>query len=75
MAKKDPYRHEGLPLIYRFWWKFEWLLLHVYGPAQLSQGQDPRRRMVRERADRQARARAERLGISVDEARAQITPG
>lgn len=72
VATKDPYRHEGLSLPYRFFWKLEWWLLHVYGPASLSEELDPRRQKERDRQSRQAHARAERLGISVLEARNSI---
>jgi hypothetical protein len=72
VATTDPYRHEGLSLPYRFFWKLEWWLLHVYGPASLSEELDPRRQKERDRQKRQAHARAERLGISIAEARASI---
>lgn len=50
--------NEGLSLFYRIRWRLTWLLLHVAGPAQLPDSQDPRRRMERERAARVARAKA-----------------
>lgn len=65
---KDPYRNEGLSFGYRFFWKLEWLLLHLYGPAQLGDGEDPRVQKEYERRRIQARARGERLGISEREA-------
>jgi hypothetical protein len=71
-SAEDQYRNEGLSRGYRFFWKLEWLLLHVYGPAQLSGQQDPRTRKEHERRSIQARARAERLGISEAEARDSI---
>ncbi|MET9023392.1 hypothetical protein ABZV93_25810 [Actinopolymorpha sp. NPDC004070] len=54
MSKKNA----GLSLWYRFRWRTVWLLLHVMGPADLPDHIDPRSRMVRERAARQARALA-----------------
>ncbi|TWD82739.1 hypothetical protein FB561_3879 [Kribbella amoyensis] len=48
-------KNEGLSLGYRIRWRLTWLLLHVAGPASLSDAQDPRRRMERERAARVAR--------------------
>ena len=56
MSKKHD--NEGLSIFYRFRWRLTWLLLHVAGPAQLPDSQDPRRRMERERAARVARAKA-----------------
>jgi len=51
-------RNDGLSLGYRFKWRLTWLLLHVAGPASLSDDLDPRRRMERERAARVARYQA-----------------
>lgn len=71
-ATKDKHRNEGLGLLYRFFWKLEWLLLHVYGPAQLTDAQDPRVQKEHERRRLQARARAKRLGITEAEALADV---
>lgn len=56
MSKKN----NGLSLGYRIRWRLTWLLLHVAGPASLSDDLDPRRRMERERAARVARANGPR---------------
>ena len=56
MSKKP--ENEGLSLLYRIRWRVTWLLLHVFGPADLLDQIDPRRRMERERAARVARATA-----------------
>lgn len=50
---------DGLTLGYRILWRLNWLLLHVWGPAQQPEASDPRRRLERERAARVARYRAE----------------
>jgi hypothetical protein len=52
MSKKS----DGLSLGYRIRWRLTWLLLHVAGPASLSDELDPRRRMECERAAKVARA-------------------
>ena len=57
MVSKKP-ENKGLSLLYRIRWRTVWLLLHVAGPADLSDQIDPRRRMERERAARVARATA-----------------
>jgi hypothetical protein len=51
-------KNEGLSLLYRIRWRTTWLLLHVVGPADLSDQIDPRRRMERERAAKVAKATA-----------------
>lgn len=68
----DPYRNEGLSRGYRFFWKLEWVLLHLYGPAQLGDAQDPRVQKEHARRALQAKARAKRLGVSEAEARSSI---
>jgi hypothetical protein len=72
VASADPYRNEGLSLAYRFFWKLEWVLLHVYGPAQLGDAHDPRVQKEHARRVLQAKARAQRLGVSEAEARTSI---
>jgi hypothetical protein len=57
VVSKKP-ENEGLSLLYRIRWRATWLLLHVFGPADLPDQIDPRRRMERERAARVARATA-----------------
>jgi hypothetical protein len=57
VVSKKP-ENKGLSLLYRIRWRATWLLLHVAGPADLSDQIDPRRRMERERAARVARATA-----------------
>ena len=48
-------KNKGLSLGYRLGWRLNYLLLHVAGPATLSEELDPRCRMRRERAARVAR--------------------
>ena len=47
---------------YRVGWRINYTLLTVLGPAQLGSGQDPRERMLAERAERERRAARERDG-------------
>lgn len=49
-------KNAGLSLGYRLKWRLTYALLHVAGPATLSEELDPRCRMRRERAARVARA-------------------
>ncbi len=56
MAKQD----EGLSWRYRALWRIRYAGLHVFGPAQLGEADDPHERMKRERRARAARARRER---------------
>ena len=58
MSKKP--ENEGLSWAYRLFWRFKYLLLHIYGPAQLPDHADPRRHLERQRAAKVARARAAR---------------
>jgi len=53
-ADAKPQRHRRLGLWYRAGWRFNYVMLGVYGPAQLGgDGQpDPRVLMRQERADR-----------------------
>ena len=52
--------NEGLSLGYRFFWRFQYILLHIYGPAQLPDHLDPRIQLKRQRAAKVARAQAAR---------------
>jgi len=58
MSKKP--ENEGLSWGYRFFWRFQYMLLHIYGPAQLPDHADPRRKLERQPAAKVARARAAR---------------
>jgi hypothetical protein len=49
-------KNEGLSLGYRLKWRLNYVLLHVAGPATLSEELDPRCRMRRERAARATHA-------------------
>lgn len=55
MARR--FETEGLTRRYRFWWRFQYVLMHIYGPAQLPDHLDPRQRLIRERAGKVAAAR------------------
>lgn len=58
MSRKP--ENEGLSWAYRCFWRFQYVLLSVFGPAQLSDRQDPRRQLERQRAAKVAAARAAR---------------
>jgi hypothetical protein len=54
---------EGLSLWYRLTYRLRYMALHVFGPAQLGEENDPHRQLKRERAarvDAARRARAAR---------------
>ncbi len=51
---------EGLSLRYRIWYQIRYLGLHVFGPAQLGDQEDPQARMRRERERKVAAARLAR---------------
>lgn len=59
---RDPDRNAGLSLPYRIGWRLQYMLLHVYGPAQLAGGNDPRSRLRRDRERRVERELARRRG-------------
>ncbi len=52
--------HEGLSMGYRVMYRIKHAGLSVFGPAQLSEEQDPRRRLERERAAKIEAARQRR---------------
>lgn len=60
---------EGLSLAYRIRYRIKYAGLHVFGPAQLSEADDPHARMRRERAAKVAAARAAREAREAQEAR------
>ena len=51
---------EGLSLGYRLGYRIKWLGMHMYGPAQLGDVEDPHRRLERQRAAKVAAARQAR---------------
>ena len=51
---------EGLSLAYRIWYRIRYIGLHLYGPAQLGDAEDPHARLKRERERRVADARRAR---------------
>lgn len=57
MSRAD---REGLSLGYRMMWRIRYVGMHVYGPAQLGEFDDPHERLKRERAQRVATARQSR---------------
>lgn len=57
MAKAD---REGLSWGYRMLYGVKYVGWHLFGPAQLTEAQDPHMRMRRERDERVAAARAAR---------------
>ena len=61
MVKADS---EGLSLWYRILYRIKYLGLHVFGPAQLGDAEDPHARMRRERARKVAAARRAKTGAS-----------
>ncbi len=52
--------HEGLSVGYRVMYRIKHAGLSVFGPAQLSEEEDPRRRLERERAAKIEAARRKR---------------
>ena len=54
MSKAD---REGLSLGYRIGYRIKWLGMHLDGPAQLGDADDPHRRLERQRAAKVAAAR------------------
>ena len=57
MARADS---EGLSLAYRIFYRICYLGLHLFGPAQLSDAEDPHARLRRERERKIADARRAR---------------
>ena len=57
VAKADS---EGLSLAYRILYRIRYLGLHLYGPAQLGDAEDPHARLKRERERKIADARRAR---------------
>ena len=57
MARAD---REGLSLGYRIMYRIRRMVMQMYGPAQLGEGNDPLARLQRERASKVAAARAAR---------------
>jgi hypothetical protein len=53
---------EGLSLAYRIGYRVKWIGMHLYGPAQLGDAEDPHRRLERQRAAKVAAARKARGG-------------
>jgi hypothetical protein len=51
---------EGLSLAYRIGYRVKWIGMHLYGPAQLGEAEDPHRRLERQRAAKVASARKAR---------------
>jgi hypothetical protein len=51
---------EGLSLGYRIGYRIKVLGMHMYGPAQLGDAEDPHRRLERQRAAKVAAARQAR---------------
>jgi hypothetical protein len=61
MSKADS---EGLSLGYRILYRIRYVGLHVFGPAQLGDAEDPHVRMRRERERKVAAARRAKTGAS-----------
>ncbi len=57
MAKAES---EGLSLGYRIFYRIRYLGLHLFGPAQLGDAEDPHARLRRERERKVAQARRAR---------------
>lgn len=56
MSRKSD--REGLSLGDRIAYRIKWLGMHMYGPAQLGDRDDPHRRLERQRAAKVAAAKA-----------------
>lgn len=61
-------KNEGLSMGYRIAYRLRIIGLGLFGPAQLGEGNDPKRRLEREREDKVAEARAVREKREADEA-------
>lgn len=59
MGKKAD--REGLSLGYRIMYRIKYVGMHVFGPAQLGEQQDPHMRLKRQREAKVAAARKARL--------------
>ena len=57
MGKAD---REGLSLGYRIMYRLRRMVMQMYGPAQLGEGDDPLSRLQRERENKVAAAKAAR---------------
>ena len=55
-------KNEGLSLGYRIGYGVKYVGWHLFGPAQLTEGQDPHMRLKRQRAAKVEAARAARMG-------------
>jgi hypothetical protein len=51
---------EGLSLGYRVLWRIRYAGMHMFGPAQLGEADDPHERLKRERTAKAAQARRDR---------------
>lgn len=60
MARKG--RNEGLSVGYRIGYGVKYVGWHLFGPAQLTEADDPHMRLKRQRAAKVEAARAARLG-------------
>ena len=61
-------KNEGLSMGYRIAYRLRLIGLSLFGPAQLGEGNDPKRRLERERDAKVATARAAREKREADEA-------
>ena len=52
---------EGLSIWYLVWYRIQYLVWHVMGPAQLGEADDPHARLLRQRQAKVDAARAARL--------------
>ncbi|WP_029090023.1 hypothetical protein [Brevibacterium album] len=46
--QQKPTGDDSFSLFFRFWNRFEYMVLHVIGPPRLSESMDPRARLQRE---------------------------
>ncbi|EWT02734.1 hypothetical protein N865_04720 [Intrasporangium oryzae NRRL B-24470] len=61
-------KNEGLSMGYRIAYRLRLIGLGLFGPAQLGESNDPKRRLEREREDKVAAARAARERREAEEA-------
>jgi hypothetical protein len=61
VARSD---NEGLSLGYRILYRVRYIGLHIFGPAQLGDAEDPHARLRRERERKVAAAQARRAGTA-----------
>jgi hypothetical protein len=66
--------NEGLSLAYRILYRIRYIGLHMFGPAQLGEADDPHAQLRRERAAKVAAARHAREAREAEQRRGSSAP-